>query len=177
MEFQSSSDQRKLTKENLLKIILIVIGGILILAIFLMIGCFRESISKNLKYQISEGDETKPRKEQEIQVILPEILYTLTGTIQKLEKESFVFEASIVQLDKNNQISYKTETRKVSIATTTKITRLSFVSSGDKDQKYPQEAVISYNDLKVKDYIEVISDEDISQAPEIIATQICVLPQ
>jgi len=74
-------------------------------------------------------------------------------------------------------LTQKIESRKVFVTSNTKFSRLTFVAQEGTSQKTPQETNIFFKDLKVKDYIEVISNQDISQSPEFEATQIRVLPR
>lgn len=170
MEFQTSSQPQK---ESILKIILEVIGGLLILFIFLTISYFGKKEAPPPIFQKEEAS----KKENQQQIILPKVLYNLAGPIQELQKDSLTFEASIPEINGAGQLAPKTELRKVLITTTTKFSRLAFVAQEGTNQKTPQETAISFKDFKVKDYIEVISNQDISQAQEFTAVQIRILPQ
>lgn len=81
----------------------IVIGVILILVILLGLISTKYFFSRK-RISIS------PKKEQKI--TLPKILYNLTGIIQKLEKDSLTFEATMPQVDEKGQPVEKTEIRK-----------------------------------------------------------------
>jgi len=108
-------------------------------------------------------------------VTLPKVLYNLAGSIQEIAKDSIVFEAAVPYLDNNNEAAIKNEVRKALITATTKFSRLSFVEKPGSKSRVPQEASISLNDLKKGDYVEVVSNQDISQAPTFEATLIRML--
>ncbi len=182
MEYQNQSQhQNQPQRKSFLKIILEVVGASLILFIFLMLIYSGECIYKNTREQPRERpllqEKEMPKKEEPPKVTLPKVLYNLAGPIQKLEKNSLILEANIPQLNEQGQLTPKIESRKVLITAKTKFSRLIFVAQEGKNQKTPQETNISFNDLNLKDYIEVISNQDISQAQEFEATQIRVLPR
>jgi hypothetical protein len=105
------------------------------------------------------------------QVALPKVLYNLSGTIQKIELDFFIFEAKVPMLDEAGQLIQKEETRKVLIAPTTKFITLTFVEV-EPGRKRPEEKEIFLEDLKIGDYVEVISNRDIYKAEEFGATKI-----
>lgn len=168
-------DQNQPQGENLLKIILEVVGGLLILSIFLMVGYFGDYLGKKEGQQPVSQEESSQNEEP--QVTLPKVLYNLAGPIQELQKDYLIFDASIPQINDAGQLVPKTEVRKVLIAPATKFSRLAFVAQAGTNQKTPQETVIAFKDLKVKDYIEVVSNQDIYEAQEFQAIQIRVLPR
>jgi len=172
MEYQNQP-QRK----NFLKIILEVIGALLILSIFLMLIYFGDAIYKKTREQLLLQEKEMPKKEEPPKITLPTVLYNLAGPIQELEKSFLILEAGIPQLNEQGQLTHKIESRKVFVTLNTKFTRLTFVAQEGKSQKTPQETNIFFKDLKVKDYIEVISNQDISQSPEFEAIQIRILPR
>ena len=174
MEFQNQPQPQK---RNLIKIILEVIGALLILSIFLVLVYFGDSIFKNTGEQLLLQEKETPKKEEPPKITLPKVLYNLAGPIQELQKDYLIFEASIPQINDAGQLVPKTEARKVLIAPATKFSRLAFVAQAGTNQKTPQETSISFKDLKVKDYIEAISNQDISEAQEFQAIQIRVLPR
>ncbi len=108
----------------------------------------------------------KPRE-----VVLPKILYNLSGAIASLDSGSIVFNAEIIKKDENGEIVKSLESRKAIISAGTNFSRLSF------DKNIPKEEKLSIADFKVGNYIEVISDRDISNAFEFKATQIRILQQ
>ena len=123
--------------------------------------------------KISPPEET-PKEEPKI--ILPSILYNLSGVIKELEQDSFLFGAKLTELDEKGQILEKTEIRKVIITSTTKFNRLTFVET-EPGRKTIKESPIIFQDLKVGDYIEAVSNQDISRAEEFEATLIRILPK
>lgn len=118
--------------------------------------------------KVSEGAESP-------KVTLPQVLYNLAGSIRKMEQDSFLLEASIPILNGNNQLTQKTEIRKVFVTPITRFSSLNFITQGNK--KIPQETKITFQDLKIGSYVEVISNQDIFQKPEFEATQIRILPK
>ena len=150
----------------------IVIILILILIVIIVLISTKYYFSQKRTPSISE--EEAPEEEQKI--ILPKILYNLTGVIHELNKGSLLFEASIPQIDENGQPVEKTETREAKITQLTKFTQLTFIET-EPGRKIPKETPITFQDFKIGDYIEVISNQDISQAEEFEATQIRILPK
>lgn len=131
-------------------------------------------------YFISRTEDSeiiKTEKKQAQKIELPKVLYNLAGLVLQLEKSSFIIEASVPQIDDNGQLSQKTDRRKVNITSATRITRLTFVSQEGRSGKAPVETPMAFKDIKVGDYIEVISSQDISQASEFEATQARFLPK
>lgn len=110
-------------------------------------------------------------------ISIPKILYNLAGVIQKLEKSSLVLEATIPQLDETGQLTQKTEIRRVIVGSATKLSRLAFVTEEGTDRRISKETPIILRDLKIGDYIEVISNQDISGKQEFEATKIRILPK
>ncbi|MBZ9578501.1 hypothetical protein KJA14_01480 [Patescibacteria group bacterium] len=112
------------------------------------------------------------------EITQPKVLYNLAGSIEKIEflKDSLVLEATIIQIDETGQPIQKTEIRKVIVTPFTKFSHLTFVET-EPNRRTPQEASITFKDLKTGDYIEVVSNQDISQAEEFEAIKIRVLPK
>jgi flagellar basal body-associated protein FliL len=109
-------------------------------------------------------------------VVLPKVIYNLSGEIKKIEPNAIIFEASIPVLGENNQITQKKEIRKAIITPSTTFNKISFVEVEEKRKKVV-ESPITFKDLKIGDLIEVISNQDISHAEEFEATQIRVFPR
>ncbi|KPJ57233.1 hypothetical protein AMJ49_01315 [Parcubacteria bacterium DG_74_2] len=133
----------------------------------------------SLKLILFKKEAPGPEAEtpQEVPKITPpKVIYNLAGTITKIEKDTLSFEATIPQVDEAGQPITKTEMRKAIIAPLTKFTRLTFVET-EPGRKTPKETQISFKDLKIGDYIEVISNQDISRAEEFEITQIRALPR
>lgn len=146
-----------------------VIIGLTLVLLFIVIGF---SIKKYFfPPKISPPKETP---EEEPKIILPTILYNLSGTIKKLEKDSLSFEAKLTQLDEKGQLIEKMEIRKAIITSTTKFNRLTFVEA-EPGRKTIKESPIAFKDLKMGDYIEAVSNQDISHAEEFEATLIRIL--
>ena len=121
--------------------------------------------------------EIKVPQKEPPKITLPKIIYNLAGTVKNFDKKSITFEASIPQLDEKGEAITKIEIRTALIAPTTKFTRLSFVTQPETDRQTPLEISITFQDIKIGDYIEVISNQDISQKDEFEATLIRILPR
>ncbi len=93
---------------------------------------------------------------------LPKALYNLAGEIQKIEKEAIFFEATIPQLDNAGNSIQK------------KFTSLTFVEV-EPGKKSPQDKPITFQDLKIGNYIEVVSNHNIAELQEFEVTQIRLL--
>lgn len=153
----------------------IIIGLILVFTIFLIgfISFFSYYLSRVRAPSLPPETEIP---EEIPKITSPKILYNLAGTIEKIEKDSIIFKATIPQLDEKGQPIEKTEIRKAQITPATKFTRLTFVEI-EPERKTPKETPITFKDLQVGDYIEVVSNRDISQLEEFETTQIRVLPK
>lgn len=126
----------------------------------------------------SEFQGLSSEKGQEsARIELPKILYNLVGLVQDLDEDSFILQASIPQVNESGQLYQKTEERRVNITASTKITKLTFVSQEGQSGKTPVETPMTFDDIKVGDYIEVIASQDISQVAEFEADQARFLPK
>lgn len=164
--------QNQSKKQDIIRIFFIVIGVAVIFTIIVSL-IFLDYYSKKLS-------ELMPLTKKEIteelpKVTVPKILYNLTGSVQKLNSGSFLFEATIFQPYEKEQPSKITEMRKVLVTPVTKFCRLTFVVQEGTNTKTPQETPLKFQDLKLGDYVEVISNQDISQAEEFEATQVRIL--
>ncbi len=110
-------------------------------------------------------------------ITVPKVLYNLAGLIKKMENRTIFLEASIPQVDENGNPSQITEIRKITVKPDAKISRLTFVAQEGTDEKVPKENQITLADLKIGDYIEVISNKDISQETEFEVVQVRLLPK
>jgi len=126
---------------------------------------------------VSVLPENKTPQKEAPKITLPKILYNLAGPVQNFDKISITFEASIPQLDEKGEAITKIEIRKALITPTTKFIRLTFVAQPETDRQTPLEISITFQDIKIGDYIEVISNQDISQKEEFEATLIRILPR
>ena len=151
----------------------IIIGAIVIFIILAALVLFPWFQSSKAPFP----EVKTPGKEEAPKIILPKILYNLAGVIQKLEKDTVLLEATIPQLNEAGEPIQKTETRKVLITTATKFTQLTFLAGADPKKKTPVETAVTFKELKAGDYVEVISNQDISQKEEFTAIQIRILPK
>ena len=109
-------------------------------------------------------------------IIVPDIIYNLTGTVQNIEENSIILKANIPHLNEANQPVQRTETRKIVIGPTTNFSRLNFVAQKESGRKAIQESTITFQELKAGDHIEVIAREDITKSEEFEAAQVRILP-
>lgn len=138
-------------------------------------------ISGSLDKQIDLAPEAKVKLPEEPptkvpKITMPEILYNLTGIIQEIERNSIVLEVNIPYVDETNQIAHKIEIRKAIINTDTKFSDMSFIDTEDANRKTIQESEITFQDLKIGDQIEVISNKDIKDKQEFEAVKVRILP-
>ena len=157
-----------------------IIGLILIFITLLLSVYFNYYLSKKvfqLELEFQKQAALKKEQKETPQISLPKVLYNLTGEIKSLEGDTIVFDANIPVMTEDNQLRSKIETRKAIITPNTKITTLTFLQKEGENKKAPVETNISLKELKIGDYIEVISNQDISQKEEFEITQIRVLPQ
>lgn len=171
------TDQNPYQKRTILKIIA-GISGLAVISMLLMVAV---SFIDFIYYQEITKVFTQPsavisQKAETPKIILPQVLYNLAGPIKLLDKNFLVLEAAIPQLNELNQVVQKIENRKVLVGPATRFSRLIFISQGE-GAGTPKETSITFKDLKINDYIEAVSNKDISQAPEFEATQIRVLPR
>jgi len=159
---------------------IVIIGLILILISLVFLIYLNYHFSKKISQLELEFQKTaisKKETKEPPKVSLPKVLYNLTGKIKNLERNTIVFEANVPVIDENNQPRSKIEIRKAIITPNTKFTRLTFVQKESDNKKIPLETNITLNDLKISDYIDVISNQDIYQKEEFESTEIRVLPQ
>jgi len=147
--------------------------GMLIVLIIVIIVALSFSFEET-QAPVIGGEEEEKKEEPEI--TLPKVLYNLTGTIKSIGNNAFAFDATIPQLDENKQVFTTVETRSVLISADTKINRLTFVAKEGSKNKNPVETAITFAALKIGDYVEVVSNQDISDKKEIRATRIRILP-
>jgi len=126
------------------------------------------------KLPSSQKVETRPEAPK---VTLPKIIYNLTGTIQELSANSLILKATIPTVDETGQPSSRTEIKKVTVGPVTKFSRLAFVTQEGTNRQVPKETSIAFRDFKMGDYVEVISNRDVSRPEEIEATQVRILPK
>jgi hypothetical protein len=110
-------------------------------------------------------------------IVIPKVLYNLAGLVQKTEENFFIMEADIPQLDENGKPIQKKEIRKVIITMSTGFSQLKFVAQEGKAGRAPVETPITFKDIKEGDYVEVISNQDISQDKEFEAGRVRSLPK
>lgn len=156
---------------------IIIRGGVVILAalavcIFSIYFLSKETaeLEKRVPLPVPESKTTQKTPK----ISIPKVLYNISGSIKKINENSLILDAKVVYLDEEDRLSQKTEIKRVTITPNTKFSRLAFIPQGEK--KVPKETKIFFEDLKVGDYIEVISNQDLSQKERIEASQIRILP-
>jgi len=106
----------------------------------------------------------------------PKVLYNLAGLVEEKGGEYLMLEATIPQIDEEGRVFKRTETRTILIGEDTKFSRLAFVSQEGSDRRVPQKTSITFAQIRIGDYVEVISNRDVSKSQEIYASQIKILP-
>lgn len=147
-----------------LKNLLAIVVMLMIVLIVLSPALRQKDIGK-----VKESDKNSDIKPIPVQekIIVPKIIYNLSGKITKIDGNTVVFNAEINNVnEKGVLIESREEERRAIVNSTTKISSLSFVDRSPVDKK------INFSDLKSGDYAEIISSSDISNAKEFLATQI-----
>ncbi len=156
----------------LIAIIFLAVG---ISAGILISGSFNKQNDLSFVAKIEQQPEEEQREEMP-KFTVPEVLYNLTGLIQNIDDDFIIIEAEIPFLDENYQIIQKIEEKKVSINENTVLKSLNIVKQEKTNKRIIQENLITLRDLRIGDQIEAISNKDISQEYEFIASQIRILP-
>lgn len=162
----------KFTKEKFVELVFVlsVLNIIFIIALGFFVFQFLDSGKIGTKINPNEKTGEAVRFPVQPPIELPKVLYNLSGKITKVEKDAVIFDAVIFSKDAKGEIASGVEPRKANIDSAVNINRLVFVKNS------PIESAIKLSDLKVGDYIEVISDQDISDAAEFSVTLVRVLP-
>jgi hypothetical protein len=151
-------------KKLIIIIVLLIIG-------FLFYYNFQNNLEKQ-KEELQQKQKKETPSQQTPTITIPKILYNLYGNVQKIEENDIIFEAQIPQIDQNNQGSFGKEIRKIIITPSTEFTKLIFVTDKTTGIQMPTEIKITLKDIKIGNYIEVLSNQNISQAEEFEATKI-----
>lgn len=149
---------------------------LLVLAIiFLLFNAGLRQYWSNLPFLNTPLVSTPEVRQKPIE--LPKVLYNLTGMIQSMGKDYIVINATLSRLDKAGKLIQVQEERKAIITPSTRFSQLTFVAQEGTNRKTPRETALKFSDFIRGDYIEVISNKDISTAKEFEATQIRMLPR
>lgn len=124
---------------------------------------------KGVVVEKDKKSDIKPVPVQE-KIVIPEVIYNLSGKITKIDGNTIVFNAEIYSVDGKGASSVREEQRSAIVNSGTKLSSLSFVDRSPVDKK------IDFSDLKPGDYVEIVSNSDISGAEEFLATRIRVKP-
>jgi len=165
--FQYIKGKEKIVVIFILIVFFALLIGTLFYCQFFTKGNEENNLIKTKEKQSIEGENQE--------LTIPEVLYNLTGKITGFQDATIIFNAEIPQFDKNNQMIKKYELRKAITDSTTKFTYLEIITHKETGQKIPKETQIYFKNLKVGDYIEAISSENISNKVEFSATQIRLL--
>ncbi len=131
-----------------------------------------ENVIQNKKNDLSSKEDTTPSfPPTEPPIKIPESFNNLSGKIIKLEKDTITFNAEVFSLNEENEQITTKEIRKATTDSSTKFNRLSFDANGS-----PAEEKIEFKDFEVGDYVEIISDKDVSKALEFNAIKVRILP-
>jgi len=149
------------------------IGLISIIIIFIGLLFYIYYQAKLIEVKPSAPEDETPSEIPK--VTTPRVLHNLVGTIKEFEENTIIFEAIISQVDEKNQLISKKEMRKAAIDPTTEITYLTFTIHEETGKKIPKELKITFEDLKIGDYIEVLSNENISEKERFEASKIRIL--
>jgi len=152
-----------------------------VIGLIMVIFLFALSLTSIPYLYFQTGDEMQSvkieKKEDPNKMVLSSVIYNLVGTVQSVDEDSFILEASVYHAGEKGQITQTKEERKVNITPDTRISRLTFIPKQGSDEiKQPSETLMSFEDIEVGDYMEVISDQDISVAQEFEAIRARFLP-
>jgi hypothetical protein len=167
----TDSDIKGIVSQFKRRFILTIIIGIMMFLVIL------GSIFLCYQGKRKESSSLKPGVPSSVpNVATPGVLYNLAGKIEKLEEGVIIFEAIVPQIDERNQLLSKKETRRAIVTSNTGFSRLIIATQQESGAETSKENQIDFKDLKIGDYIEVISSQNISQAMEFEATKIRALP-
>lgn len=148
-----------------------VLKNLLAIAVMLVIITVVSGLALQQKESGNSGEiidkksDMKPIPIQE-KIIVPKVIYNLSGRISKIDGNTVIFNAEIYSVDEKGARSVREEERRALVNYQTKFSSLSFVN------RSPVDKIIKLSDLKPGDYAEILSSSDISNAKEFLATQI-----
>lgn len=165
---------KNFTSERIVKTILVLsaLNIVLIAGLSFFVFQFLEMNRPRtgVDYNIDKKTDEVIKFPVQPEIKLPEVIYNLSGKITKIEKDAVTFDAAISVKNPAGEIVSDAEPRRAIVGPATNIKKLTFVKNS------PVESMINFADLRVGDYIEVISSQDINTATEFTATQIMILP-
>ena len=143
------------------------IGLILIIALFaiLVLANYYSSQKEMVSDVPEEVIEELPK------VTLPKVIYNLSGTIQEIQENYFIFAARVPMLDEKGQQIQKEEIRKVLITPATRFVVMTIVEV-EPGIRRPEEKEVPLEDFKIGSNIEVISSKNLFVAEEFEAIKI-----
>lgn len=157
----------KLNNGYVLKGLFAVLAIALITAALMNAGIFWKN--EGTKEIGSDKPDAKPVPVQE-KIIVPKVIYNLSGKIKKIDGNTIVFNAEIFSVDEKGERSVLEEERRAIVNSQTKVSSLSFVD------RSPVKKEIKPSTLKPGDYVDILSGSDISNAEEFLASQITLKP-
>lgn len=107
---------------------------------------------------------------------IPKIIFNLSGPVLEMGENFLSIEATITKLDDEGEVIRTKEKRTALFKPSTKVTRLEFVVQDGTNQKVPKETTVSIGAISIGDFVEVISNRDISEKIKFEATHIRLLP-
>ncbi|MCX6764251.1 MAG: hypothetical protein NTU58_00895 [Candidatus Nealsonbacteria bacterium] len=156
---------------------IIILVSFLILIIFLLIIFSLYFLNKNEQKKtippISEEEKNQTQAMPKINV--PAVLYNLFGTVEKIEEGKIIFKATIPQFDENNKDISRKETRKIILTPSTEIKSLVFLLDKLTGKTMPTEVKMSLEDIKIGDYVEVVSSKDIKNSESFEVKKITII--
>ena len=145
------------------KSLLIIIIPIVILLFLIIIG---------LAYFLSEKEEIildldqEEEKTNEQKIVIPEIIYNLSGEIKEIKEDYIVFDAIIFKGYEENKPVREKQERRALITPDTKFTAVSFILLEGENKRTIKESETNLKELKIGDSVEVISRQNIKDAQE-----------
>ncbi len=155
------------------KLLLIILAVLIIGGFFAFLNLSKKNLKKET--QPSKPPPSIEEKSQVSPAFFPKRIYNLSGTIQKIKDNSIVFKTNVPYLNKEGKVVKIKEIREAMITPETKFFKLQFVKIGP-NRKTPKQMIISFEDLKVGNFIEVFSNQDISKLKKFKAKKVILLP-
>lgn len=149
---------------------------VLFLIIFLLIFFSLYFSNKDDGKKIIPPEDIPPAQELP-KINVPVALYNLFGTVKSIQSEKIIFEAKIPQFDENNRDVSRNEIREIIITPLTEFKSLVFVTDKATGLTLPTELKAVLEDIKIGNYIEVISSKNIKDLKIFEAKRITIINQ
>ena len=148
---------------------------VLVVVIIVILGGLFYYQNKKEETKLPPGESSSETSSENSGVTTPKVLYNLTGIIEEFGENTVYFEADIPQIDEKGQLVSKKEIRKAILEPTTEISRLYFETHRETGKKIPKEIEMDFEDLKIGNEIEVLSNQNIGELQEFKVTKVRVL--